>query len=52
LRDNIEATVTLEGIDEKMEIRLIKFFNKELRKTSKSGGRSKQVNLNALDDTI
>ena len=39
LKEKIEKTVALDGIEESMEIKLVKYLNKELLKTSKLAGR-------------
>jgi hypothetical protein len=52
LREKVNSTITIDGIDERIELRMIKFFQKEIRKTSKNQGRKMMnVNFNSLDDT-
>ena len=50
-KEKLEQIVSLDGIDEKMETRLIKHLAKEMRKTSKMGNRANLFNNNNLDDT-
>ena len=51
LKDALDKTVSLDGINQKMEIKLIKYLNKELKRKYDK----KQVGLNPgydnLDDT-
>jgi len=52
LRDKADKTITIDGLDERMELRMIKYLQKEMRKTSKNQGRKMMnVNFNSLDDT-
>ena len=48
LREALEKTVSLELIDEKMEYKLIRYFNKEHRKSYSPKNRASNINL---DDT-
>jgi hypothetical protein len=48
LREALEKTVSLELIDEKMEYKLIRYFNKEHRKSYSPKNRPSNINL---DDT-
>jgi hypothetical protein len=48
LTEALEKTVSLEQIDEKMEYKLIRFFNKEHRKSYSPKNRKPTTNL---DDT-
>lgn len=48
LKEALNKTVTLDNIDDKMEVKLIRFFNKELRKSQKNYPSRHPSNL---DDT-
>ena len=51
LREALEKTVSLEGIEQKMEIKLIKYLNKELKRKYENAGQRYNVPQTNLDDT-
>ena len=54
LREALDKTVSLDSIDEKMEIKLIRYFNKEHKKSfgiDKQRNPQSQINSEDLNDT-
>lgn len=43
LKEALDKTVSLESIDEKMEIKLIRYMNKEYKKTYNQDGKSSRL---------
>lgn len=51
LREALDKTVSLEGINQKMEIKLIKYLNKELKRKYENTSNARNAHYDNLDDT-